>query len=50
MGQGWEDWNIAAFAAYLACFTRLAVKSSHAAHLSMPCRKRTFPGTASVIS
>lgn len=33
MGQGWEDWNIAAFAAYLACFTRLAVKSSHAAHL-----------------
>lgn len=33
MGQGWENWNIAAFAAYLACFTRLAVKSSHAAHL-----------------
>lgn len=33
MGLGWETWNIAAFAAYLACFTRLAVKASHAAHL-----------------
>ncbi|WP_299144792.1 ABC transporter ATP-binding protein [uncultured Dialister sp.] len=33
LGEGWETWNIAAFAAYLACFTRLAVKASHAAHL-----------------
>ena len=33
MGIGWETWNIAAFAAYLSCFTRLAIKASHAAHL-----------------
>lgn len=33
LGEGWEAWNIAAFAAYLSCFTRLAVKASHAAHL-----------------
>lgn len=33
MGSGWTDWNIAAFATFLSCFTHLAVKSSHAAHL-----------------
>lgn len=33
MGIGWTDWNIAAFATFLSCFTHLAVKSSHAAHL-----------------
>ncbi len=30
---GWTTWDIAAFSAYLACFTRLAVKASHAAKL-----------------
>lgn len=33
MGTGWASWDIAAFSAYLACFARLAVKASHAAHL-----------------
>lgn len=32
-GTGWTAWNIAAFTAYLACFTKLAVKTSHAAKL-----------------
>ena len=32
-GTGWSGWNIAAFTAFLACYTRLAVKSSKAAKL-----------------
>lgn len=32
-GSGWTHWNIAALTTYLACFTRLAAKSSHAAKL-----------------
>ena len=32
-GTGWTAWNIAAFTTYLACFTKLAVKTSHAAKL-----------------
>jgi ATP-binding cassette subfamily B multidrug efflux pump len=32
-GTGWTQWNIAAFTTYLACFTKLAVKASHAAKL-----------------
>jgi ATP-binding cassette subfamily B multidrug efflux pump len=32
-GTGWVQWDIAAFTAYLACFTKLAVKTSHAAVL-----------------
>ena len=32
-GEGWAAWDIAAFSAYLACFTRLAIKASHAAKL-----------------
>lgn len=32
-GTGWQAWNIAAFTTYLACFTKLAVKASHAAKL-----------------
>ena len=33
VGTGWEHWEIAAFTTYLACFTKLAVKASHAAKL-----------------
>ncbi|NCB32518.1 MAG: ABC transporter ATP-binding protein [Erysipelotrichia bacterium] len=33
LGIGWSSWNIAAFTAFLSCFTKLAVKSSHAAKL-----------------
>lgn len=32
-GTGWESWDIAAFSTYLACFVKLATKSSHAAKL-----------------
>lgn len=32
-GTGWTPWNIAAFTTFLACFTKLAVKASHAAKL-----------------
>ena len=32
-GTGWLAWNIAAFTTYLSCFTKLAVKTSHAAKL-----------------
>lgn len=33
LGTGWETWDIAAFSTYLACFIRLATKSSHSAKL-----------------
>ncbi len=33
LGQGWTQWDIAAFVTYLACFTKLASKSSKAAKL-----------------
>lgn len=33
MHTGWQVWNIAAFSTYTACFTKLAVKTSHAAKL-----------------
>ncbi len=33
MGNGWAAWDIAAFTAFLSCFTKLAVKSSHTAKL-----------------
>ena len=33
MGTGWTSWDIAAFSAFLSCFSRLSVKSSHAAKL-----------------
>ena len=32
-GTGWEMWNIASFTTFLACFTKLAAKTSHAAKL-----------------
>jgi ATP-binding cassette subfamily B multidrug efflux pump len=32
-GTGWTAWNIAAFTTFLACFTKLAVKASHASKL-----------------
>ena len=32
-GTGWADWNIASFTTFLACFTKLAVKTSHGAKL-----------------
>ena len=32
-GNGWTAWNIAAFSTFLACFTKLAAKSSKAAKL-----------------
>ena len=32
-GTGWSSWNIAAFTTFLACFTRLSVKSAKAAKL-----------------
>lgn len=33
LGTGWTAWNIAAFTTFLACFAKLATKSSHAAKL-----------------
>lgn len=33
VGTGWTSWDIAAFTTYLACFTKLATKTSHAAKL-----------------
>lgn len=33
MGTGWASWNIAAFATFLSCFTKMAYKSSKAAKL-----------------
>ncbi len=33
LGTGWTAWNIAAFTAFLSCFSKLAVKSSKAAKL-----------------
>ncbi len=33
LGSGMASWDIAAFSTYLACFLKLAVKSSHAAKL-----------------
>jgi ATP-binding cassette subfamily B multidrug efflux pump len=32
-GGGWTSWSIAAFSTFLACFLKLATKSSHAAKL-----------------
>ena len=32
-GTGWSAWDIAAFTAFLSCYTKLSVKSSHAAKL-----------------
>lgn len=33
LGNGWKAWDIASFTTFLACFTKLAVKSSSAAKL-----------------
>lgn len=33
LGNGWKSWNIAAFTTFLSCFTKMALKSSHAAKL-----------------
>ena len=33
LGTGWVSWDIAAFTTFFACFTKLAVKVSHAAKL-----------------
>ena len=33
LGTGWTLWNIAAFTTFLSCFTKMAVKASHAAKL-----------------
>lgn len=33
LGTGWEVWNIAAFATFLSCFSKMALKSSRAAKL-----------------
>lgn len=33
LGVGWREWSVAAFATFLACFTKLADKSSKAAKL-----------------
>ena len=33
LGSGWTRWDVAAFATFLACFTKLSVKSSSAAKL-----------------
>ena len=33
LGLGWRMWNVATFTTFLACFSKLAVKSSHAAKL-----------------
>ncbi|MBC3537715.1 ABC transporter ATP-binding protein [Megasphaera hominis] len=33
LGDGWMAWDIASFTTYVACFTKLAIKTSHAAKL-----------------
>lgn len=33
LGKGWTSWDVAAFATFLSCFTKLSVKSSSAAKL-----------------
>lgn len=33
LGLGWRSWSLAAFSTYLACFAKMATKSSHAANL-----------------
>lgn len=33
LGNGWTDWNIAAFTTFISCFTKLTVKSSKVAKL-----------------
>lgn len=33
LGMGWRSWDIAAFTTFLSCFTKMALKSSHAAKL-----------------
>jgi ATP-binding cassette subfamily B protein len=33
LGMGWKNWDIAAFTTFLSCFTKMALKSSHAAKL-----------------
>ncbi|MGW8115331.1 ABC transporter ATP-binding protein [Caproicibacterium sp. NSD3] len=33
LGMGWKSWDIAAFTTFLSCFTKMALKSSHAAKL-----------------
>lgn len=33
LGTGWTAWTIASFTTYLSCFTKLSVKTSHAASL-----------------
>ena len=33
LGIGWKEWDVAAFTTFLACFTKLATKSSSAAKL-----------------
>lgn len=33
LGIGWKMWDVATFTTFLACFTKLSVKSSHAAKL-----------------
>ena len=44
IGTGFTVWNIAAFTTFLACFTKMANKASHAANLLMRFRKRRFHG------
>lgn len=41
LGTGWTIWNIAAFSTYLACFAKLAKKSSTAAKLFNSVQKAT---------
>ena len=33
VGTGWSAWDLASFTTFMACFAKLAVKSSHAANL-----------------
>lgn len=33
LGTGWKVWDVATFATFVSCFTKLSVKSSHAAKL-----------------
>lgn len=33
LGSGWTSWDVAAFTTFFSCFTKLSVKSSHAAKL-----------------
>ena len=46
-GTGWENWDIAAFSTYLACFIKLRRSRPMRRNCSTPSRKPRYHGSAS---